>query len=337
MKRLILNDLKPTTIILLLMALLCSCKKEGLNSKELLAFIKFDGADVKQGSIAFSRTPVAISGASEIGFAGYLTRATSADVSMTVAADEAKLAQYNANNKTAYVLLPVANYKIVGSGTLNIKSGSTVSADSIKIQLIDRGKLTDPNGYVLPLSISQVNSGDKGVLASTTYRTIYVVVTSTYSNIDLAVKTPVAGTMVNRTSPVWTIVAASTPYTASYAAANVLDGKNTTSWFASGTNSFITLDMATSNTVKGFVLMPSYAFGSVYNATAIEVQISTDNVSWTSQGTYTADPVSASSSATAPDNRNINFYVPVACRYAKFIMRTLPNSYGGFSEINAIQ
>ncbi|MGJ1392082.1 hypothetical protein ACR78F_17025 [Sphingobacterium spiritivorum] len=83
--------------------------------------------------------------------------------------------------------------------------------------------------------------------------------------------------------------------------------------------------------------MPSYAFGATYNATGIDVFTSNDNVTWTSQGTYTGDRVLSSSSATSPDNRNINFYTPVSCRYVKFVMSTLPNSYGGFSEINAIK
>ncbi|WP_316805620.1 BT_3987 domain-containing protein [Pedobacter nototheniae] len=314
-----------------------SCKKDELNSKELLAFIKTDGADGRIGNINFLRTPVSVTGSSETRFAAYLTRETTADVSLTVSTDESKLAQYNTANKTAYVLLPASNYKIAGSGTLSIKAGTTTSADSLKIQLIDRVKLTDPNGYLLPLSINQVNSDDKGIQPSSTYRTVYVVVNSVYSNIDLTTKVAVTGTIADRTNPAWTIVAASPPYSSTYGAANTLDGKNTTSWFASGVNSFITLDMAVSNTIKGFTLMPSYAFGASYNATGIEVQISNDNVTWTSQGTYTTDPVLSTSSANAPDNRNINFYGPVTCRYVKFIMKVLPSSYGGFSEINAIK
>lgn len=337
MNRLFFKYTKSTIAILLLTAVLFSCKKDELNSKELLAFIKFDGADVKLGNISFSRTPIAIAGGSEIRFAGYLTRETTADVNITVTTDEAKLAQYNKDNKTAYVLLPAANYKIAGSGTVNILAGSTISADSIKVQLIDRAKLTDPNGYLLPLSVTQVSSNDKGVQPSTTYRTIYVVVNSVFSNIDLSSKTAVTGMVIDRTNPAWTVTAASAPYTSAYAGANVLDGKNTTSWFASGANCFITLDMAASNTIKGFTLVPSYAFGAQYNATGIEVQISDDNVTWISQGAYTADAVLSSSSATSPDNRNINFYGPVTCRYVKFVMKTLPNSYGGFSEINAIK
>lgn len=94
--------------------------------------------------------------------------------------------------------------------------------------------------------------------------------------------------------------------------------------------------MAASHAIKGFILAPNYAFGYIYNATSIEVLVSGDNINWVSQGTYTANEVVQGSSATAPDYRNINFYSPVSFRYVRFVMVTLPNSYGGFAEINAV-
>lgn len=323
--------------LLLFCAVLAACQKEELGSRELLAYVKFNGANAHVGDINFSRTPVSASGASEISFWGYLTRETGVGVELSVSVDETKLAEYNAKNKTDYALLPTANYLIVGTGKLTVPTGATVSLDSVKIELKDREKLVDPKGYLLPLSIAQIGSTDKGVEVSATHGTVYVLVKSVFSNIDNTIKTPPSGTPANRSTPAWSIVAATPPYATAYTAVSVLDGQNTTSWFANGVNSFITLDMAATHTIKGFVLVPSYAFGSMYNATAVEVQISEDNVTWASQGVYRANQVLGSSSATAPDNRNINFYSPITCRYVKFIMAELPNSYGGFSEINAIK
>lgn len=322
---------------MLFCTVLAACQKEELRSKELLAFVKFNGTNAHVGNISFSRTPISAVGASEISFRGYLIREASVGVDLSISVDEAKVALYNAKNKTEYALLPAANYLIGGTGKLSVPTGATASLDSVKIELKDREKLTDPKGYLLPLSISQVVSEDKGIQVSETHGTVYVLVNSVFNNIDNSIKTPATGTIANRSTPAWSVAAATSPYAAAYAAANVLDGQHGTSWFTRGVNSFITLDLAASHTIKGFVMAPSYAFGATYNATAIEVLISDDNVTWLSQGVYRANPVLSSSSAASPDNRNINFYSPITCRYVKFIMAELPNSYGGFSEINAIK
>lgn len=319
--------------------LLFACKKDNnMNSKELLAFIKSDGPSVHQADIAFIRTPVSLSGDSVARLAAYLTRETSADVMVSVGVDESQLAIYNQNNKSNFVILPAANYKIIGPAQLNIKAGEVVSADSLKIQLLDRLKLNDLNGYILPLSVKEVSSKDKGVQASSSYRTVFIKAASKYTNIDLSKKTTPAGTLIDRTNPSWSIISASTPYSSSYPAINVLDGKNNTYWFAGGADNNIVLDMSAVNAVKGFILAPTYAFGTSYNATKIEVLTSTDNQNWVSQGAYTTDAVLSSSSANAPDYRNINFYGPVTCRYVKFILNGgMGSGYNGFAEINAIK
>jgi hypothetical protein len=313
-----------------------SCKKDELNSKELLAYLKFDGGNGQVGNINFTRTLTSASGASEIRLSGYLTRETSADVSLSISVDEAKLAEYNAANKTAYVLLPSANYEIENGGSLDIKTGTTVSADSLKIRLKAREQLADPKGYVLPLSITSVNSRDKGIQPSSNYGTVYLVVSAMFDNIDKSSKQPAPGTFIDRKNPAWRIVDASMSYSLETKADAALDGDNNTSWFTSGENGFITVDLAANTVLKGVVLTPNYLYGSYYNATEIEVFISEDNQSWISQGTYVADPVLEDSSEEVPDYRNINFLSPVTCRYIKFVMKEYPN-YGGFSEINAIK
>lgn len=248
-----------------------------------------------------------------------------------VSGGEAAVNSYNTANNKSYTLLPASNYSITSGGTAVFEAGQ--STIDLSVKLLNNKQLDVKKQYLLPLTLKQGNIAFSDKKANT----VMIVISAKVTNIDLSSKTPVAGTVVNRSNPAWSIVEASRPYNSTYAAANVLDNRNTTSWFAAGVNSFITLDMAQSNTVKGFVLMPSYAFGATYNATGIDVFTSNDNVTWTSQGTYTGERVLSSSSATSPDNRNINFYTPVSCRYVKFVMSTLPNSYGGFSEINAIK
>lgn len=315
---------------------LFSCKKDNsINSKELLAYIKSDGGDLHAADITFVRTPVSVTGDSLAKFTAYLTRETQADVALTVALDESLVAQYNKDNKTSYILLPAENYKLTGS-LLNIKAGDMVSGDSIKVALLNRNKLDNPNNYILPLSVKTITSNDKGVQPSSSHRTVFIKVNSQFANINVSLKTPPAGTPIDRSNPQWTVLSASAPYSASYPAANVLDGKNTTAWFAAGGSTNITLDMAGVNLVKGFVLTPNYAFGATYNPTTIEVLTSTDNVTWISQGLYTTSAVLSTSSATNPDYRNVNFYGAVSCRYIKFVLNNSAG-YGGFAEISAIK
>lgn len=248
-----------------------------------------------------------------------------------VSGGETAVNSFNTANKKSYTLLPASNYSISSNGTASFETGQSTIALSVK--LLNNKDLDVKKQYLLPLTLKQGNVAfsDKKV------NTVMIVVSAKVTNIDLSNKTPVTGTVVNRSNPMWSIVEASRPFSTTYASNNVLDNRNTTSWFTAGVNSFITVDMAQSNTVKGFVLMPSYAFGAAYNATGIDVFTSNDDITWISQGTYLGESVLSSSSATSPDNRNINFYTPVSCRYVRFVMSTLPNGYGGFSEINAIK
>lgn len=329
-----INSILYIAIAMICCGVLVSCKKDGsVNSKELLAFIKADGGDPHQIRLSFNRTAVAVSGDSIVKFAGYLTRESSKDVSLTVASDESLVAAYNSSNKTEFVLLPAANYKIQGDGKLNIKAGASVSADSLILQVTDRVKLTDDKGYILPLVIREVSSDDKGIGASANYRSIYVLISSKFNNVDPS-NAGLTGTTLSRTG--W-VVTASGSYSGN-GIARVLDGKNETAWDSDGKlPAWVQLDMTTENTVKGFPIVPSYEYKND-NFITMEVLSSSDGKTWKSQGTYNGTATSSSSTAANPEIKMVRFISPVKARYFKFnITTTTDGSYAGMAELNAVQ
>lgn len=316
--------------------LLNACKKDGdLNSKELSAFIRSAGGDVHVANLAFKRTPLAASGDSIAKFAAYLTREISSDVLVSVSTDESLVAAFNSANSTSYALLPAANYKMVGSTQLTIPAGRVISTDSLRVQLVDRIKLDNNNGYILPLSISEVSAKDKGAKPSTNYRTVYVIVKGTYSNISDA-QTTLGGTFISRTG--WVLTVSNT--TSGALGPAMLDGSNTTAWRSSNSSTaakWLTIDMLTAQQIKGFVYVPNYVL-TTENATGINVSTSMDNVTWTSQGSWKGTGPLATSSAASPDLKNINFIIPVQARYFRFdITSWTSGSRVGIAELNVVQ
>jgi hypothetical protein len=318
------------------MLILNACKKdEEMNSKELSAFIKSAGGDLHITNLAFKRTPITASGDSVAKFPAYLTREISSDVLVNISADESLVSTFNSTNKTNYVLLPAANYKIISGAQLTIPAGSVISTDSLRVQLIDRLKLTDDNGYILPLSIRDISAKDKGAIPSENYRTIYVIVKGSYSNINDAQST-LAGTFITRTG--WALTVSNT--TAGALGPAMLDGSNTTAWRSSNSSTaakWLSIDMGTAQQIKGFVYVPNYIL-TTENATGINVSTSMDNITWTPQGAWKGVGPISTSSATSPDLKSINFIVPVQARYFRFdITSWTSGSRVGIAELNAVQ
>jgi len=316
--------------------ILNACKKDGeMNSKELSAFIKSAGGDVHIANMAFKRTPIAASGDSVTKFPAYLTREINSDVLVNISADESLVGTFNSTNKTSYVLLPAANYKILSGAQLTIPAGSVISTDSLRVQLVDRIKLTDDNGYVLPLSIRDVSAKDKGAKPSENYKTVYIIVKGTYSNINDAQST-LPGTFIARTG--WVLTVSNT--TAGALGPAMLDGSNTTAWRSSNSSSaakWLSIDMGAAQQIKGFVYVPNYVL-TTENATGINVSTSMDNVTWTTQGSWKGTGPATTSSAASPDLKNINFIIPVQARYFRFdITSWTSGSRVGIAELNAVQ
>jgi hypothetical protein len=95
--------------------------------------------------------------------------------------------------------------------------------------------------------------------------------------------------------------------------------------------------MGTLQTIKGLQLTPSYV-STNDNPTKITVSISTDSLTWTSQGTWTGTRPATGTTAANPDYKGIAFIAPVQTQYVRLdITAVVSGSRAGIGEVNAVQ
>jgi hypothetical protein len=311
-----------------------SCKKDELVSKELIVYIGGDYASVSNTvTVPLVHTPVDVSGTTVVRVAASATRAVVADVNVSIVPDTSQVSQYNQKNGTSCAALPANTYKITNPGKHKILSGSLVS-DSMQLEITDPASLTNPNGYLLPLTITAIEGDDKGVQISTNKRTVYVNVTYAFNNI-IQTETPLTGTPMNRTA--WSVTVSNT--TSGALGPAMVDGNNSTAWRSSNSSTaakYVIVNMGSQKALTGFQLVPNYV-ATAENATQIAVSTSTDNVTWVAQGVWKGTGPAASSSAANPNIKGINFIAPVTAQYFRFdITALVSGSRVGIGELYAL-
>lgn len=335
MKRSIIYKNRYTALFLLTASLLGACKKDVLESQDLLVFMNGEyGSYDNEIVIPFVHTPLDVSGNTAVKLAVSATREVPADVNITLAADTSLVAQYNQRNKINALPLPENTYKITGLGKYRIPSGSLTS-DSMQIEITDAASLTNPAGYLLPVTITSIEGEDRGIRISTNRRTTYLHITYAFNNI-LDAEDPVPGIPVSRTGWVATVSNSSGGSTGS----SMLDGNNGTSWRSSNSSSaakWASIDMGSVREIKGIGITPNYVSANE-NVTGITVSTSEDNVTWTTQGAWKGTGPASGSSASDPDLKGIHFIAPVQARYFRLdITSWVRGSRVGIGELNAIQ
>ena len=321
---------------LLSLVLLASCKKDELESRELLVFLQPDkpGLATKTQIVPFVHNPVAITGNRIVEVAAAASREVPAEIKVTITPDTKLIPAYNLLNKTAALELPATAYQVTNGNTHTISAGS-VKSDPIKIEITHPELLTSTAGYLLPLTITSIETKDKGVTTSSTHATVYLLVTYEYNNVATT-EIPLTGTLMSRTG--WSTTVSNT--TSGALGPAMIDGNNTTSWRSSNSTTAVKwaiINMGSVQTIKGFQIVPNYV-AVAENATRMTVSTSTDNVTWTVQGTWNGSGPAATSSATAPDIKGVNFVAPVAAQYFRFdITALVSGGRVGFGEVNAIQ
>jgi len=330
------NDFLYKSILLPLAALVLfgSCKKDELASKELIVYIGGDYASVSNTvTVPLVHTPVDVSGTTVVRVAAAATRAVVADVDVSIVPDTSQVSQYNQKNGTSCVALPANTYKITNPGKHTILSGSLVS-DSMQLEITDPASLTNPNGYLLPLTITAIEGEDKGVQISTNKRTVFVNVTYAFNNIIQA-ETPLTGTTMSRTA--WVVTVSNT--TSGALGPAMVDGNNSTAWRSSNSSTaakYVIVNMGSQKALAGFQLVPNYV-ATTENATQIAVSTSTDNVTWVAQGVWKGTGPAAGSSAASPNIKGINFIAPVTAQYFRFdITALVSGSRVGIGELYAL-
>ena len=335
MKSFINSTTKSLATGLLLLAVFASCKKDVLESKDLIVYLPGEyGSNNNTITVPFVHTPLSVIGGTKASVAPRTTREAAADIDVTITVDTTLVKQYNKQNNKSLLVLPVNTYRIVNPGKFKIKAGS-VSTDSVQVEITHPEMLNDPAGYLLPLSITKLEGSDKGVAISSNQGAAFINVTYSFNNIDTS-QSALAGTITSRTN--WSITVSNT--TAGALGPAMLDGSATTAWRSSNSSTaakWVILDMVSQQVVKGFRLTPNYV-AVAENATTIAVSTSTDNITFNAQGTWKGTGPSASSSATNPDIKNINFIAPVSARYVRFdITSQVSGSRVGIGELNAVQ
>lgn len=324
-----------TALLLLSVSLLGACKKDELESQDLLVFMTGEyGSYNNEVVIPFVHTPIDVSGNSIVKLAVSATREVAADVDVTLTPDTTLVAQYNKANKTNALALPASAYKIVNPKKYKIPSGKQTS-DSVEIEITTPAALTNPGGYLLPLTINSIEGADRGVKISANRRTAYLFVTYAFNNIQ-ATQVPVAGTLGARTG--WVSTVSNT--TSGALGPAMLDGVNTTYWRSSNSSSaakWVSIDMGSVQEIKGIRINPNYTSANE-NATSINVSTSQDNITWTAQGAWKGTGPATGSTAANPDLKGINFIAPIQARYFRLdITAWVGGSRVGIGELNVIK
>jgi hypothetical protein len=329
--------MKNRYLYILAIALLANaCKKDdGLDSKDLLVYLPGDYASpTNTFTLPLLHTPLDVTGKMSAKIVAASTRPVLADVTLTIVADTSLVDDYNSANKTSALAMPAGAYHINGDGTVHIPAGSTVS-DSLEIDITDPASLNNPGGYLLPFRITKVQGPDKGVQISSNRGSAYVNVTYQFNNI-VADQTPVTGDLVDRTG--WSVAVSNTTNGALGPA--MLDGSNSTAWRSSNSRSaakWAVIDMGAAHSLTGLQLTPDYV-NTNENPTQVMVSVSTDSVSWTSQGLWTGTKPASGTNAANPDLKGITFIAPVQARYFRLdILAVSSGSRAGIGEINAVE
>jgi hypothetical protein len=330
-----LKQLNSWSLLWILILVFASCKKDVIESKELLVYMPGEFGSVNNSyTLPLVHTPVSVSGTTSVKIAPRATRELVTDVQVSIEADTTLVQQYNKRNNKSCLLLPANTYQIVHPAALTIKAG-TVSSDSMGIEITHPELLNNAGGYVLPLRIVKVDGKDKGVLISSNQPAAFINVTYAFNNIKDE-QVPLASSIMSRTG--WNVTVSNT--TTGALGPAMLDGSNTTAWRSSNSSTaakWVILDMAGVKTVKGFRITPNYV-AVAENATSITVSTSSDNVNFTTQGTWTGTGPLSTSSATNPDIKGINFIAPVQARYYRLDINALVSgSRVGIAELNAVE
>lgn len=325
MKMRYLNYIRCAAVVLLV-STFASCGDDELNSSELKIYVNTGLQN--QVEIALVQTPIGAIGESTVEFPVRSTRELLVDAQVSFTVEEALAESYNETNKTAYKLLTSDLYELTVAKT-TIKQKEQISQDPIRIELTHPGKLTAEEGYILPVRMDEISSADKGLEVSTNMNTVYITITSSFTNVKAEQKAP-EGTLIDKTD--WTATAEKVY--GKYVAANLIDDNPSTNWFGQGTPN-LTFDMGTEQTIKGLRLTPDHVnFHKLYNMTDLEVLASKDGEKWEKQGALSF-PSPSSGDVDNPEYRYIHFYSPLAVRYFRIKVTAAPYSYTSLAEVDA--
>ncbi|MFE7085484.1 BT_3987 domain-containing protein [Sphingobacterium spiritivorum] len=286
-------------------------------------------SDKNRVDIVLKRNGNTTSGTSTVDIKAKINAVFTKPVTVSVAANNGLVEDYNKKNNMTYLPFPAGSYNIIKDNVI-IPANALVSSENIEVKLTDMSLFADDKEYLLPLMIKDNPSKDLPP-ADTSQNVVYLQVSIAVNNIDAA-NPPITGSLINRTT--WKLTAADSFFGS---VSNIQDGNNATSYINS-LETPINLDMEQIQTVKGFIIIPNYTFTPMIDIISMEVFSSNDGVNWKPQGTYEGTQTDLQSSADNPDLKYVRFITPVRARYFKIIpTQSTSGFYYGLAEWNAIQ
>ncbi|MGC4037736.1 MAG: DUF1735 domain-containing protein [Chitinophagaceae bacterium] len=259
-------------------------------------------------------------------FAATINHGISFDIKINVQQNDSLIAAYNMQNGTNYIPFPKGSFQLAKS-EVNIPAGSTVSSDLFQIKLTNVSAFTSLDmSYILPL---QLKNDPANPPVDDINNVVYVIVKVRYENIDPS-NSGLEGTTMSRET--WT---ATSPTGESFVfpASNTIDGDNSSIWKAAELPGAIDIDMGSTQTVKGFFVVPGYFFNTILDFTQVEILSSNDGNNWRSQGTYNGPPLFDQNPV------QIKFIGPVTARYFRVNLITSSNwlNQSAIAEIDGVQ
>lgn len=334
MKYLNIKKVLAFVVVMMTVTMVSSCKEdEDLNPDELKVYINNQLYPINTINAGITVTPVGvICDMKEYKFPIRITFPSVSDIKVLMEIDEEYISLYNEKNGTNYLAMPKGSYTYTESAT--IKANESQSRDSINFSLSDLSKCTDPNGYIIPLKIKEIQTKDKNVQISQNLSNARFIISVNYSNIN-ASATILTGDKIDRSS--W-IVETIQDRDYGKGAPTLIDNNFSTAWVPRIDRQLpiAIIDMGSEQNVKGLIMTPSYWYPDYYCVTGAEIYSSNDKANWKKEG-VTPSYSKPLGSISNPSPRIIAFHKAVQARYFKIKVTSCINNIGGFSEIDAVK
>ncbi|PTL32294.1 hypothetical protein C7120_12490 [Prevotella sp. oral taxon 376] len=209
------------------------------------------------------------------------TVAATSDTRITLGFDNSLVDSYNKSKGTTYLPMPEGALEL-SSTTATIKRGEMASVDTISVTVnkAEAAHLNDANGYLAPIVIK---SADGGMQPSSDAAVVYVCLRYSESSInDGATALPGSAYNLSLAQDEWKLVSSKNFDESTFT--NLFASNSWSRYFAfkeKAETAQCVIDLGKTQNITGFLASSGLMKGA-------NVEISTDNASWTTLG-YTAD------------------------------------------------
>ncbi|SFG03064.1 BT_3987 domain-containing protein [Prevotella sp. KH2C16] len=247
------------------------------------------------------------------------TAAATSDTKITLGFDNSLVDSYNKSNGTTYLPMPEGALEL-SSTTATIKSGEMASADTISVTIskTEAARLNDANGYLAPIVIK---SAGGGMQPSSDAAVVYVHLRYSESSInDDATALLGSAYDLSLARNEWKLVSSKNFDESTFT--NLFEASSWSRYFAfkeKAETAQCVIDLGKTQNITGFLTSSELMKGA-------NVEISTDNASWTTLG-YTADHKTFSIQEGWSTSEWYVLYAAMQARYVRISIDLDQDSY----------